>query len=495
MNNERASYKTIIKSISIIGGAQVLNILFSIVRTKVVAIFVGPAGLGLLGMLQSLIDLTRTVCSLGLNFSSIKEIALAKADSEPNKLITILSTLRVWTIVTGVFGFLVLFFGSDYLSLLTFGNNEYGFHVMLLSIAVLFGTLSASQLAIIQGLQEVKHMALCQLITGFTVTVLSIPIYYYFKEDGIAFSLILISITSFAIGKLFLNNLNVDFHHNASLMSQLLPGLDMIKLGFFMTINTLISLLSLYFLRGYIADVSDMVSVGVFQASYAIATTYLGLVLSSMLTDFFPRLSSHSQNNNLVNQSTNEQGTLTLIIGAPVVCILLVFSTPIVSALYSSEFLGAAELLQWRLYSTMFTLISWPVGVILLAKGKGHLSMIHDIAFNIVYVSFCIYFWDTFGLISTSYACIPAVILSMIILFFFTNRLTGFHYNKSYLKLAFCYVVLITIIMNGFYSNVNYIISSIFIILPLVLTLIISLYKLNQIFNIKDVVRSKWRVK
>ncbi|MDP5145073.1 oligosaccharide flippase family protein [Shewanella sp. ULN5] len=493
MHEEKTSYKTIIKSISIIGGAQVLNILFSIIRTKAVAIFVGPAGVGLLGMLQSLIDLIRTVCSLGLNFSSIKEIALAKAGSEPEKLTAILSSLRIWTIVTGTFGFLVLLFGSNYLSLLTFGNNEYDFHVMLLSIAVLFGTLSASQLAIIQGLQEIKYMAQCQLITGFFVTILSIPVYYFFQEDGIAFSLILISITSYAIGKLFLNKLNVVFSHQLSLMSQLLPGLDMIKLGLFMTINTLISLLSLYFLRGYIADVSDMVSVGVFQASYAIATTYLGLVLSSMLTDFFPRLSSHSQNNRLVNQSTNEQGMLTLIIGAPVVCILLVFSAPIVNALYSSEFLGATELLQWRLYSTMFTLISWPVGVILLAKGKGHLSMIHDISFNIVYIGFCIYLWDIFGLMATSYACIPAVILSMIILFFFTNRLTGFHYNMRYLKLAVCYMLLITIIMYGFFSNVTSVVSWILIILPLLLTVSISIYKFNQIFNIADVLRSKWR--
>ncbi len=491
---EKTSYKRILKSTSIIGGAQVLNILFSIVRTKLIAILVGPTGIALLGIYQSIIDLTRTIFSLGLNFSSIKEIAITKNDSDDKKLTIILSTLKLWTVVTAFMGLSFLILGSEYISFFTFGNINYSLEITILSIAVFFGTFSANQLAIIQGLQEIKLMAQCQLISGFLVTLIAIPIYYYFNEDGVAYSLIMVSIVSFIVGKLFLTRLNVVFGKYTSLLSQLVLGIDMIKLGIFMTINTLISLLSLYYLRAYIAESSDLVSVGMFQASYAIATTYLGLVLSSMLTDFFPRLSANSDNDDLVNRSTNEQGILTLIIGAPVVCLLMVYSELIVKLLYSNEFAGATELLQWRLFSTIFTLISWPVGVILLAKGKGHLSMMHDIVFNATYILSCVLLWDSFGLLSTSYSCIPSVLVSLVILFTLTYKLTGFTYNIDYLKLAMTYIFLIGIIMYGLFSDAEPFYKLLLIYIPLLLTLLVSFLKFNSLFDILEMIKKKRRM-
>jgi hypothetical protein len=44
------SYRSILKSTSLIGGASFINILISMIRTKFVAILLGPSGVGLLGL-------------------------------------------------------------------------------------------------------------------------------------------------------------------------------------------------------------------------------------------------------------------------------------------------------------------------------------------------------------------------------------------------------------------------------------------------------------
>ena len=64
MSEEKASYRSIMKATSLFGGVQVFNILISIIRSKFVAILLGPAGLGIVGLLQSTIGLVTSLTSL-----------------------------------------------------------------------------------------------------------------------------------------------------------------------------------------------------------------------------------------------------------------------------------------------------------------------------------------------------------------------------------------------------------------------------------------------
>ena len=55
MNSEQtssstSSFRSILKSSSLIGGASIINMLIGMVRIKFVAVLLGPTGVGLLGM-------------------------------------------------------------------------------------------------------------------------------------------------------------------------------------------------------------------------------------------------------------------------------------------------------------------------------------------------------------------------------------------------------------------------------------------------------------
>ena len=56
MTEQLASYRRILKSSSIIGGSSVINILIGLLRTKVLAILIGPSGVGLVSLYTSLGD-------------------------------------------------------------------------------------------------------------------------------------------------------------------------------------------------------------------------------------------------------------------------------------------------------------------------------------------------------------------------------------------------------------------------------------------------------
>ena len=53
MNKQQASYRQIMKATSLFGGVQVFQIIIAVVRSKFVAILLGPSGMGIVGLLTS----------------------------------------------------------------------------------------------------------------------------------------------------------------------------------------------------------------------------------------------------------------------------------------------------------------------------------------------------------------------------------------------------------------------------------------------------------
>jgi len=72
-----ASYRRILKSSSIIGGASVINILIGLVRTKIVAVLLGPTGIGLVSLYTGLMATATAVATMGIGTIGTRQIAEA----------------------------------------------------------------------------------------------------------------------------------------------------------------------------------------------------------------------------------------------------------------------------------------------------------------------------------------------------------------------------------------------------------------------------------
>ena len=71
------SYSHILKYTGIFGGVQGLNILMSMVRNKLVAIILGPEGMGLISLFNSSIKLVSDSTNLGISMSAVREVSEA----------------------------------------------------------------------------------------------------------------------------------------------------------------------------------------------------------------------------------------------------------------------------------------------------------------------------------------------------------------------------------------------------------------------------------
>ena len=81
--NGRSSYSQVLRASSIIGGANGLNYLVSLVRIKIIAVLLGPAGIGLVSLYTSAIGLVGTASGFGIGSSGVREVALAFSQQDP----------------------------------------------------------------------------------------------------------------------------------------------------------------------------------------------------------------------------------------------------------------------------------------------------------------------------------------------------------------------------------------------------------------------------
>ena len=93
-------YSHVLKYTGLFGGVQGVNILVGIARNKLVAEILGPAGMGLISLFNSTINLISNSTNLGISMSAVKSISEAYDNKDEEKMRRIISMVRAWSILT-----------------------------------------------------------------------------------------------------------------------------------------------------------------------------------------------------------------------------------------------------------------------------------------------------------------------------------------------------------------------------------------------------------
>ncbi|MDE5960085.1 MAG: dephospho-CoA kinase [Muribaculaceae bacterium] len=167
---EENSYRSILRGTSLFGGVQVFNILTGLVRGKLVAIFLGPAGMGISALFSTAGATIQQFASLGLNLAIVKEVSSTRDDS--GALAATLAAARRLILLTALLGAVVCFAASPLLSRWSFGNSDYTAGFMLLS-AMVFSDSSK-----LQCLNSIVHGAVRKHLLS-TVASCGSPLFFF----------------------------------------------------------------------------------------------------------------------------------------------------------------------------------------------------------------------------------------------------------------------------------------------------------------------------
>src|SRR6185437_5683545 len=182
---ERHSYSDILKASVLVGGSSLLTVAIGIVRTKAMALLLGPSGFGLFGLYNSVADLTQAAAGLGVNSSGVRQIAESVGTNDEEQIARTAAVIRRTSVMLGAAGAAFLLLFARQVSEITFGTTKEAFAISILSIVVLFKLISAGQGALIQGMRRIADLAKMSVLGAIFGLLTSIPLVYLFREAGV----------------------------------------------------------------------------------------------------------------------------------------------------------------------------------------------------------------------------------------------------------------------------------------------------------------------
>ena len=480
------------KSTSLFGGVQIFNVIINIIRSKFIALLLGPAGMGIVGLLNSTTGLISGLTNFGLGTSAVKDIATANETGEEKRIATVVAVLRRLVWITGLLGAVVTLVLSHWLSLLTFGNADYNIAFIWLSITLLFGQLTSGQDVLLQGMRKLRYLAKANLAGSLLGLLVSVPVYYFMGVNGIIPAIILSSFFLMVIAWYFARKIKIE---NVTITRQITysEGKGMLKMGFMLSLSGLIGMGVSYILRIFISNTGGVAEVGLYSAGFNIIGTYVGLVFTAMGTDYYPRLAGIAHDNNKATSMINQQAEIAVLILAPILCVFLVFINWVVILLYSTKFVSISGMIHWAALGMFFKAASWSIGYLFLAKGATKVFFWSELIANIYLLLLNIVGYYFFGLDGLGISFLISYMLVFIQVLLIAQLKYSFKFEKKLLKIMliqlllgiFCFVT-----VKSIATFASYIIGTLLIIISSTF----SLYELNKRLDLKQVL-SKYKRK
>ena len=470
------------KATSIFGGVQVFNILISLIRSKFIALFLGPAGMGIAGLLVSTTNLIASFTNFGLGTTAVKNISEATSGGDSNRANTVVGVFRKLLILTGLLGTILVFALAPVLSKLSFGNSDYSNAFRWVSVTLFLGQIATGQLVILQGMRKLKQLAKSNMIGSVSGLLISLPIYYSIGVKGIVPAIIITSLASVAITYYFTSKIKFDKVKITTALIKL-EGSGMLKMGFIFSLNGLIAMVAAYILTIFIARYGGVDQVGLYNAGFAIVNTYVGMIFTAMATDFFPRLSAISSDNKKCGIMVNQQAYISILIIAPILTIFLVFINAIIIILYSAKFLEINDMIQYVALGILLKTVTWAMGFMIIAKGNSKLFFYSEVIANIYMLASNILFYKYYGLNGIGISFILSYTIALLQTYFILRWKYQFSFETSFYRIFIIHVffaVSCFFIVQHFTGSYRY-----FLTVPIILIAIgFSLYEMNKKMDI-----------
>lgn len=487
--DQKSSYRGIMKATSLFGGVQVYQILIEIIKSKFIAVLLGPAGVGIQGLYTSGTQMIQQLSSLGLSQSATRNIAEAYGSGDQTKISKTVTALRKLVWLTGVFGMLVVICASPLLSQSSFGDYTHIWGFVAISVILFFNQINAGQRVLLQGMRKYKYLAKC---TAYGVTIglfVSVPLYYIWGINAIVPNIIISSITSLLLSWYFSRKISVGVVKQS--WSEVFGiGKSMIMMGIAMSLTHFLSLVSSYVLRSSIRMWGNVDEVGLYTAGFLLMTQYTGMVFQAMSTDFYPRLAAVNKDNARCAEIMNQQGEVGLLLLGPLMTLCVVFIPVVIKILYSDAFLSVNDYVIWSAVGVIFQMAAWCVSYILIAKAESKLYTINEIVVSLYGLGLNLFAYYMGGLTGLGISFVVKYFLYLLQVYLIAHVRYSFRFTPSFLRIFAQQLVLVlsgVLVVLFVFSWWRYVYGSVICLI----TIILALHELNKRMDIMSIVYRK----
>ena len=444
------SYAQILESSALIGGSSALTIVFGVVRTKAMALFLGPSGFGLFGVYASVISVAECLAGVGVSSSAVRQIAQSAGSGDSHQIARTSKVLLRVSLLLAFLGAVSLAILSRPVSLFTFGDVRHTGAIALLSLAVFFELLSGGQRALIQGMRKVHDLAMTAILTACFGLLVTVPVVFFLRDRGVVPAIICAGLMALLVTSHYRSKIRIE-SSALTRTQQFEEASSLLKLGFVFMTSYLMTTGAAYLIRIMVLRRIGYEATGLYQAAWTLGGMYVGFILQAMGTDFYPRLTAVADDNAQCNRLVNEQTEVGLLLAGPGILATLALAPLVIVIFYSSRFLAAVGVLRWICLGALLQVVTWPMSYILVAKGKKALFFASEVVWAIAILGLAWFGIRPWGLNGVGMAFAGSYLVYGVLLLFIVGSLSGFTWSEANRKTGLLYLCLIALVLAGFF--------------------------------------------
>ncbi|ADV68602.1 oligosaccharide flippase family protein [Deinococcus maricopensis] len=371
--------KNIVRVLAVLLSSSLITIVAGMVRQKMLALEIGAVGVGHLGLLMTLAGAAATLGGLGLSTSGVQRVTVTQHTPDAGAA---QRSLTVGTAILGVLAGILTAMLAPYFGITPTGPDRWA-----TALAVMLTITSAGQIAVLNGLGQLHTIAWVNGLGAVLGTICTLLVLWLMPNWGLYTALLapLLITTVMAVLMQRPHRAPATGISADALRTQLRA---MLSLGVVFSAGAGLATLGQYGARWYIEQRFGSVALGQYQAAWALTMLYLGVLLTAMSTEFFPRISKAAEQSSPaeLTRMVSQQITLTVTLALPAICLLVLCSEYVVTLLYSPEFRPAALLARQQFMGDIFKLAAWAIGFTLLARQAKLYMFLLELLWSVIYL-------------------------------------------------------------------------------------------------------------
>lgn len=384
---------SIMKVIGVLTGVQMVQVVCSMIKMKLVSLWLDTTGIGLFGIFSNAVDTVSSLTDSGLRQTAVRSVSTDS--SEPGALSRAVATVRGWSAVIAMAGALLMAFLSPLLSQLVFDSTRLWWCFALLSFTMLCNSIASGEMAVNQGTRRFRYIARISMLSSLTGLALSIPMFRFMGDASVIPSILVWSAATVGYALWF----RYRPPQKVAVTGQLLrEGSGLVRLGGYMAMAMFMANLAQMLFLSWLNRTTSTSELGLYNAGQILCVRYVGFVIAAVGMEFFPRLSAHIRSRRRVEVFVSHEISLVLRVLVPLVLCFLIFRHAIVWILYKSDFEVIIPFISICIGHTVLRAASTCIAYTIVARGDGRLFLLTESLDSFIGLGLCIGGYMLWGL-------------------------------------------------------------------------------------------------
>ncbi|MCP3761381.1 O-antigen translocase [Domibacillus sp. A3M-37] len=406
----------LLKTSFLSGIATIIRMLTSLIVNKVIAVYIGPSGIAIIGNFQNILNILINTGTGGINSGVTKYIAEFN-DNNKKRNEYLKASLIITITCSLITGILIVLF-KEWLSIKAFKSIDYKSIFVLLGITIIFISLNSYLLALLNGLKQIKIYIASNIVASIlslimtTIMTITLGLYGVLLSLVLTQSVVLIITTVYLFKKKTISNFRI-------IINSLIPKTVYTQLFKFslMSFTTMLCIpIVQLVIRNIIISEVSLDSAGYWEALNKISNMYLLVITTALTTYYLPRLSEIKNAEDLRTEIKKSYKLILPLVGIIIIFVYILRDT-IIHVLFTDEFLGMSDLFLFQLIGDFFKMSSWVLGYLMIAKAMTKLFIITELISGATYLILAYILIDFFGIVGVTLAyCLMYMIYMLIMI-------------------------------------------------------------------------------